>query len=262
MSKKKNFIPNKKPNLATFDNKINNLRKEIEQLKLESFHRGQAYENFATLLINFASHDIKNSIHSLDGIISTISIEAITSQDIENMRLCLDNIRTTLDQFSLINTESKHSEFPISSIFQRLDILYRSRLKISNIKFSVKYIGFEKDFIVKQDLNMLTHMFNNLLINSLGALEKIQNGQIEISFELLDDKLKVLFCDNGIGIHDGIKNQIFQKYFTTKPNGQGVGLTHVKWVIETINKGKVSLIDDENANYNTIFQIILPLIKS
>ena len=46
--------------------------------------------------------------------------------------------------------------------------------------------------------------------------------------------------DNGTGIHENIKDDIFVPFFTTKENGSGIGLSLVKQLV-FLNKAKLSI---------------------
>jgi hypothetical protein len=96
MSKKKKnkkYIPSPKFNPLTLSKKIEENKALIEQNRVVNEHKYRALEDFVGLLINFASHDIKNAVHSMDGMISTIDIKNLTQSDIDGLKLSMDNIR-------------------------------------------------------------------------------------------------------------------------------------------------------------------------
>ena len=70
----------------------------------------------------------------------------------------------------------------------------------------------------------------NLLSNAIDALNEIDRLDkiITISTGVVRENggkfLKVAIADNGPGIPDSIKDQLFNPFFTTKPVGQGTGL--------------------------------------
>jgi C4-dicarboxylate-specific signal transduction histidine kinase len=47
---------------------------------------------------------------------------------------------------------------------------------------------------------------------------------VSVTTKKSGDKVLISVKDNGNGIHDSIKEKIFQPFFTTKPTGQGTGL--------------------------------------
>jgi len=75
--------------------------------------------------------------------------------------------------------------------------------------------------------NEFKHVILNLLKNSVDALNSKDNKDKKISVEItIDSQNYMIFSikDNGGGIDDDIKTRIFEPYFSTKGQGQGVGV--------------------------------------
>lgn len=79
----------------------------------------------------------------------------------------------------------------------------------------------------------LEQSFMNLLTNAIDALEQRNDNQQfdEISNcitlttkHLRNGQVQVIIEDNGIGMCEGIKQKIFNPFYTTKPVGKGTGL--------------------------------------
>ena len=77
---------------------------------------------------------------------------------------------------------------------------------------------------VKGDINALKQCFLNILHNAADALEDREGALIRIRAQCTDDVVKVEIEDNGVGIHDGLVDKIFEPFFSTKDTGKGVGL--------------------------------------
>ncbi len=82
--------------------------------------------------------------------------------------------------------------------------------------------------VIPQDIG---RVFLNLINNALYAVqEKAKMGiegyepKVSISSALVDGQVELRVQDNGLGIPEGIREKIFQPFFTTKPTGQGTGL--------------------------------------
>jgi signal transduction histidine kinase len=91
--------------------------------------------------------------------------------------------------------------------------------------------AFEKD---------LLRVFNNLIKNSLQSMDKSTGREIEIKLSKSENMLVVEFTDNGKGISEEIKANIFKPYFTTKSTGTGLGLAIIKNIMNEIG-GEISL---------------------
>ena len=95
------------------------------------------------------------------------------------------------------------------------------------------------DIVVFGDENQLTRVFNNLLKNSVQAVDS--NGEISISTDINSIQNVILIEDNGVGIPAEIEDKIFEPKFTTKSSGKGLGLPIVAQIIRN-HGGDISLM--------------------
>lgn len=108
---------------------------------------------------------------------------------------------------------------------------------------------------------VLLSIINNLVSNAVEAIK--EEGDITISINRNPDQLKIRVSDNGPGIPEKNRDLLFQPGFTTKFDAEGnmsngIGLTHVKKVIEDLN-GNITLENPDPSSGNTTFRIVLPL---
>lgn len=96
---------------------------------------------------------------------------------------------------------------------------------------------------VSIDESELGSIFMNLIQNSMYWLEQI-NAERKIVVDILEakDELSVIFSDNGPGVQPGIEDKIFDPYFSTKPDGIGLGLAIIGETMEEYD-GHLSLVD-------------------
>ena len=88
-----------------------------------------------------------------------------------------------------------------------------------------------------------------VLINIvLNAFEAIKN-EGEVKIQLSESQLVVL--DNGSGISEETKSKLFTPFFSTKPTGQGVGLTMIREILH--NHGFAFELESKNGE--TSFKI-------
>ena len=76
--------------------------------------------------------------------------------------------------------------------------------------------------------------------------------------EIKDEFLSIQIIDNGSGIPQDIQNSIFNLEFTTKADGNGIGLYIAKETMKEVG-GDLNLVSsDENG---TIFEILVPVLN-
>ena len=84
---------------------------------------------------------------------------------------------------------------------------------------------------VNADVGMLQQAFLNLAINACQAMP--QGGRLRIAArERPNQQIEIMFEDTGLGISPENLSRIFDLYFTTKPQGSGIGLSLVYRTIQ------------------------------
>ena len=91
----------------------------------------------------------------------------------------------------------------------------------------------------------MQQVFVNLIQNSLYWLALVPQHQRIIKVLVEDSseaKLAIIFSDNGPGVDDTVKDYIFDPYFSTKPNGIGLGLTIAGEILNEYYDGGLELL--------------------
>ena len=89
---------------------------------------------------------------------------------------------------------------------------------------------------IMANLNTLSSAINNLVINSIEAGANV----IELQATNDDENLSLTITDNGKGINNELKEKILAPFFTTKPQGTGLGLAVVQSVVKR-HSGKLDI---------------------
>lgn len=103
-------------------------------------------------------------------------------------------------------------------------------------------------------------LINNLMTNSIEAIEK--KGNVSVLVERNGEVASFQIRDDGPGIPIDKQTLVFEPGYTTKYDSlgvasNGIGLSHIKEVIESLN-GEIQLHSDQKRN-STSFNIILPV---
>jgi len=101
------------------------------------------------------------------------------------------------------------------------------------IKFSSKYAD---NAFIDGDEKKLRQILNNLLKNSIDALNNIKNPRITVATRDIQISnrsfLELTIEDNGIGFSKETVSKAFEPYVSTKPKGKGLGLAIVKNIVD------------------------------
>ncbi|MDX6464687.1 MAG: hypothetical protein QOE55_8384, partial [Acidobacteriaceae bacterium] len=85
---------------------------------------------------------------------------------------------------------------------------------------------------IMADRVQLQQVFMNLMLNAIEAM-KDSGGELTVKSELQDGQLKFSVSDRGVGLAMEKMDQIFSAFFTTKPQGSGMGLAISRSIVES-----------------------------
>jgi len=85
---------------------------------------------------------------------------------------------------------------------------------------------------IKVDRVQLQQVFMNLMLNAIEAM-KDSGGGLMVKSQLQDCQLRFSVSDNGVGLPAEKVDQIFSAFFTTKPQGSGMGLAISRSIVES-----------------------------
>jgi PAS domain S-box-containing protein len=82
------------------------------------------------------------------------------------------------------------------------------------------------------DRVQLQQVFMNLMLNGIEAMED-RGGELTVKSELQDGQPQFSVSDTGVGLPTEKMDQIFSAFFTTKPQGSGMGLAISRSIVES-----------------------------
>ena len=86
--------------------------------------------------------------------------------------------------------------------------------------------------LITGDPSQLRQIIHNILQNAQDALSENAEGEIHITLRHENDRVLLLFRDNGPGFPAEVLAHAFEPYFTTKSRGTGLGLAMVKKITD------------------------------
>jgi nitrogen fixation/metabolism regulation signal transduction histidine kinase len=117
--------------------------------------------------------------------------------------------------------------------------------------------------LISADRDRIRQILNNLVTNSLEALEARNGAGIEIETQTAQDGPKhmasITVSDNGPGFQRDLIGTVFDPYVTSKPKGTGLGLAIVKKIVEE-HGGRIEA--DNRRTGGARVRILLPLSEA
>jgi two-component system nitrogen regulation sensor histidine kinase NtrY len=106
------------------------------------------------------------------------------------------------------------------------------------------------------DGHLLEQVLINLVLNAAQALAQIPTPRLSL-LAWLDEQERVIIevKDNGTGIAADMLDSIFIPFFTTRPNGSGIGLSLAKQIMQ-LHQGSIQVHSIEGAG--SAFQLWFP----
>jgi len=135
--------------------------------------------------------------------------------------------------------EMQLTEFDLAALIRQVSDLYRAQ--DPRVAFGLSLAP--RAAMLEADPGRIRQLLNNLLTNSVEALDGRENPVIMIETKRAGDQIVLTVVDNGPGFQGGLIEQAFDPYVTSKPKGTGLGLAIVRRIVEE-HGGQVEL---ENA---------------
>lgn len=221
---------------------------KIEQSKRALEIRGRELEIYTSLL----RHDLANDIQMVLG---CLELSQMTEDDpkrhasfLVSTLAAADRMKSLIHMFSV--TEGELGDDIVTVLNQ---ISKRAQIGFKGMTVTLDI----EDEVLNQPVSYgkLTALaFENLLRNSAQYAGDKPVVQIKIS--RTQDHLEIIFEDDGPGVAEKIRDQLFVKGVTTGKEGRGVGLYLTKKIIE-LEGGSIQLITNERPG--CCFEIHLPL---
>lgn len=224
-------------------------------------------ENEKQKMLADISHDLKTPITVIQGYAKAVA-EGLVPQDEE--KRYLDTICAKAENLSeLINkfyeySKLEHPEFNL--VREKADLCEYFREYLAAKYEELDLQGFDMDIDIPDqiieysfDRFQLKRVFENIISNSVKA--NPQGTTIYAAMKQEDDKIKIYLGDNGVGIPDNIRDDIFNPFIVgnesrTSGQGTGLGLAIARLIVES-HGGDIRLADDKNGRYKTLFEIVL-----
>ena len=126
--------------------------------------------------------------------------------------------------------ESNAQEVRLSDLIAKVLDIVKPELKNKNIQIQLRV---DDDLVIRVNSSEIEQVILNLLNNAAQALANSGTLQRRIAIEALktDNSVQLSISDNGAGVPEDFKSQLFELLSTTKQTGMGLGLWLCKHIV-------------------------------
>ena len=210
------------------------------------------------------AHEINNPLETLLNLLYLLEPEALTDQGRRYLRLAEEEVsriaqiaRAALGQ-SKVAVIAEHMN--VGELLSAVVEFYKQRFDSSCIAIQSRY---SCDGKIPVHADQLRRVFSNLLLNAVEAMP--EGGKLHVRVSAGHEwggeerrGVRVTIADSGSGISSGVLPQLFERSFTTKSGGHGMGLPLVKDVMQQHTGWLRVRSSTQAARHGTVFSLFLP----
>ncbi|HMA62027.1 MAG TPA: ATP-binding protein [bacterium] len=206
------------------------------------------------------AHKIRNPLNAISMTIQRLGSEFKVKNDqseynslLKILNKEINNIGEIITQFLQFSrpTAISRSRINMNELIENFVELYSVKAEKQSIELNFSANG---KAIAHLDADKIKQCLINLIENAMDAMEG--SGTINIDLKKKEKEAVLIVEDTGPGINDKNLSKIFNLYFTTKPEGTGIGLAQVYRIIAE-HDGRIEA--DSPPGKGAIFRIYLPL---
>ncbi len=217
---------------------------ERDKITSELLQRNRDLEQFAYII----SHNLRAPVANIIGLVDLVQNAALNKNDSKE---CMDGLLLSTRKLDSVIKDLNYVLQVRREINEKKEVVLFSDL-VSDIEISIQNLIKKENAVIKTNFTEINHIttlksylysiFFNLISNSI----KYRNGVtpvIEISSHVVNNKVTIIFKDNGLGIDLTVQeNKIFGLYnkFHFHTEGKGIGLYMTKTQVEILG-GKITV---------------------
>jgi signal transduction histidine kinase len=218
---------------------LDDANKELVEMRRE--------EKFAATgrIARIIGHEVRNPLTNIDLALTQIKEEM--NKENEEVIFLIDMITRNSSRINQLITEllnaTRFTDLAVSKV--SINEILDETLEFAKDRIELKDITVEKHFSpeicdVTVDPEKIKIAFLNIIINAIEAIKRKGDGVLTLTTREENNKCVVEIADNGPGMSEEALSRLFEAYYTTKPKGNGLGLTNTHNIILN-HKGNIDV---------------------
>ena len=204
------------------------------------------------------AHDVKNPLHAMVVRVAFLK-ERLTSpppdvvRSLDVLEAEINRASAVVDRFMEVVYPADLARLPVKvdALLDEIAALLQAEWQSKGVMLTLRADPNLPQ--IKGDEQMLRRAFMNLIVNACQAMPN--GGRVTVTTEAETDAyLKVTISDSGVGIPREDVERIFKMYYTTKPEGTGIGLALVRRVVD-LHHGSIEIRSTVGQGTNVIVRL-------
>jgi nitrogen fixation/metabolism regulation signal transduction histidine kinase len=237
---------------------FHDIRYELEAQEVEAWQK----------LIRVLTHEIMNSMTPVTSLAQSaaalmVAADKGTDPDVSDARAAVERLARRaegvmhfVESYRQISRtpEIRRREFEILPWARELEAIFRASDKAEGVAFRLEV---ERDTLtIDCDPDLMSQVLINLLRNAAeAAVGHAEQPEVRLSFTpTKTGRAQIEVADNGPGVPEAIRRDVFLPFFTTKAKGTGVGLSLARQIV-LAHRGSIALCNSESGG--ALFRLLI-----
>jgi len=226
---------------------INYIGKEVDETQREAWQQ----------IVRVLSHEIRNTLTPIKSLTQSMLQDSSLSANHFQALDVIHNRCNSLQQFVNAYVKNSHNIMPVYTRINTGKFFQRICRLIDKIPIGLDV----EDFYIRVDPHLLEQVIINLLSNAVESILKVETGvlsltPINVRVEKFDESVRIIVRDQGIGLAN--TEDIFVPFYSTKVDGEGIGLFLSKSIVEA-HGGTIVLSNNDLPETGVSAEIIIPV---
>ncbi|MGE3670658.1 MAG: sensor histidine kinase [Polyangiaceae bacterium] len=204
-------------------------RYRAEQQALEGLRgrlRGSEREQAVWVLVSSLLHELRNPLHTVG--LALEELRACQEPDrqarlVERAGTAVERMNQRFRELGAIADQPLHElrSYDLGTLVQQTVEHFDRLARGGGAKVSVRG---EPHLMIRGDEAMVRTALENLVSNAVDAVSGARNGEVDVTLECSGDTARIRILDNGPGVPETMKSEIFKPLRTSKAPQKGLGL--------------------------------------
>jgi len=250
---------------------LKNLKKALKKIKKEK-EKADKSNRLKSVFLSNLSHEIRTPMNGIIGFSGFLKnkdlpfekriefIDIIIRSSNQLLKIIDDIVE--ISKFETKQVKVRDIEFNIVNFFNDLFSICKTQITNKNINFTLKNLIPKNQELIISDETKLQKITSNLIEN---AIRYTNEGFVEITSKIINDKLIVEVKDSGIGVDSEMHDKIFERFRQEDENtsksydGLGLGLAIVKENVKILG-GEIYVKSEKGKGSTFTYEIPIKIV--